>query len=220
MFTGLIQSVGQVQRRGRGLFVEGCGPFLPINEGDSIAVDGVCLTVAELSGNGFIAAVSEETFLRTTLGQKADLGGHVNLEPALRFSDRLGGHLVTGHVDGIGIVKSLEELQNSWKLEVKWVDKTFGRYICDKASIAIDGISLTIAGCTEDGSDFWIAVVPHTWENTSLKNLVVESQVNLEIDLLAKYSERFWTASNQSVRGTNKASKKISRDWLAENGWN
>ena len=219
MFTGLIQSVGQVQRRGQSLLICGCGPFLPLNQGESIAVDGVCLTVAELSGDGFVAAVSEETLSRTTLGKKADLGGQVNLEPALRFSDRLGGHLVSGHVDGLGVVESLEELHRSWRLKVKWVDETYGRYICEKASIALDGISLTVAGCVQNGNKFWIAIVPHTWENTTLKNLVVGAEVNLEVDLLAKYSERFWLDSNETLRQKNKTMNKISKGWLAENGW-
>ena len=117
MFTGLIQSTGTIQRRGESLFVDGCDSFAPLSLGDSVAVDGVCLTVAEIVSDGFIANVSDETLSRSTLGMKSLEGGCVNLEPALRFSDRLGGHLVSGHVDGMGEVISIKSLKNSWILE-------------------------------------------------------------------------------------------------------
>ena len=110
MFTGLVQSEGRIERRAGAVVVWGCAPFAPLALGDSVAVDGVCLTAAELMGDGFRADVSEETLRRTTLGRKADRGGAVNLEPALRLSDRLGGHLVSGHVDAIGEVTHLETL--------------------------------------------------------------------------------------------------------------
>ena len=138
MFTGLVQAVGRVERRGRGLLVEGCAPFAPLQLGDSVAVDGVCLTVASLVGDGFLADVSEETLQRTSLGRKASRGGAVNLEPALRLSDRLGGHLVSGHVDGTGEVVSIEALPQSWTVELRWNNAHFARYICDKASVAVD----------------------------------------------------------------------------------
>ncbi len=214
MFTGLIQSVGRVDRRSGCLLVQGCSAFFPIKLGDSVAVDGVCLTVSKISGDGFLADVSEETLERTCLGRKAEYGASVNLEPALRLSDRLGGHLVSGHIDGLGEVLSVEELSNSWKLKVKWIDITYGKYICEKASIALDGVSLTIAGCSEDGVTFWIAVIPHTWQSTSLKNLKEGSLVNLEADLLAKYTERIVQTNNK-----NNSSEEISRNWLAKNGW-
>ena len=173
MFTGLVQAVGQVERRGRALLVGGCSAFAPLQLGDSVAVDGVCLTVASLVGDGFLADVSEETLQRTTLGAKATGGGSVNLEPALRLSDRLGGHLVSGHVDGIGEVVAVESLPQSWHLELRWRDADFGRYICDKASVAVNGISLTVAGCADGGARFWLAVIPHTWSVTALRDLQV-----------------------------------------------
>ncbi|WP_320674252.1 riboflavin synthase [Prochlorococcus sp. MIT 1341] len=220
MFTGLIQSVGRVQRRRGGVLVEGCARFSPLTIGESISVDGICLTVAEVSGeDGFFAIVSEETLSRTSLGRKAEKGSFVNLEPALRFSDRLGGHLVSGHIDGLGIVVALEELQNSRRLEVRWADKTFGKYLCEKGSIALDGVSLTVAGCVENGSQFWMAVIPHTWDGTTLQNLVVGSEVNLEVDLLAKYSERFWQVASKKEIEKNNILNKVSKDWLSENGW-
>ena len=142
--------------------------FGPLCLGDSVAVDGVCLTVADCVGDGFRADVSEETLGRT-LGRKAERGGAVNLEPALRLSDRLGGHLVSGHIDAIGHVQAIEELPQSWMLTLRWGDPRFGRYVCEKASVAVDGISLTVADCSPDGSQFRLAVIPHTWSVTSLR---------------------------------------------------
>ncbi len=221
MFTGLIQSVGQVRRHSKGLLVNGCSAFSPLKLGDSIAVDGVCLTVAEVIADGFLAVVSEETLSRTTLAAKSDRGALVNLEPALRFSDRLGGHLVSGHIDGVGIVTALEKLLSSWKLEVQWNEPLLGRYICEKASISLDGISLTVAGCVDDGSSFWIAVIPHTWSSTSLNNLVVGANVNLEADMIAKYSERLLSAHLSSKSPFETTDKTvISKDWLVSQGWN
>ena len=220
MFTGLIQAVGTVTRRSGGLVVEGCQSFSPLTLGESVAVDGVCLTVADLFRSGFIADVSEETLSRSTLGAKAEKGGLVNLEPALRLSDRLGGHLVSGHVDGLGEVVSVEALQNSWRLEVRWQKPSFGRYICEKASVSLDGISLTVGGCSDDGRSFWIAVIPHTWVNTSLKAVVAGSLVNLEADLMAKYAESLLGGMKTLPSGEAiNPSPQLSKDWLARNGW-
>lgn len=215
MFTGLVQAVGRIQRRGAGVVVEGCAPFGPLGLGDSVAVDGVCLTVADCVGDGFRADVSEETLGRTTLGRKADRGEAVNLEPALRLSDRLGGHLVSGHIDAVGHVQGIEELPHSWMMTVRWGDPRFGRYVCEKASIAVDGISLTVADCSPDGGEFRLAVIPHTWSVTSLRGRAVGDWVNLEADQLARYAERLLVADSSS----NQASPDISSDWLSEHGW-
>ena len=212
MFTGIVQSVGQVKKQGdNSLQVIGCGPFLPLTLGDSIAVDGVCLTVADCIPDGFIADISEETLNRTTLGEKAEANGCVNLEPAMKLNDRLGGHLVSGHVDGIGKVHSISSLKNSWNIELKWNDENYGRFISEKASISLNGISLTVASFGENGKRFSIAVIPHTWENTSLKNLYIGELVNLEVDLIAKYVERLLLK--------NETSTEITKQWLTANGW-
>ena len=145
MFTGLIQSIGKIKRNSFGIMVEGVEPFSPLKLGDSISVDGVCLTVAKILNNAFLADISEETLQRTNLGEKAVKNSYVNLEPALRLSDRLGGHIVSGHIDGVGEVVSIEKLKSSWNLKVSWCDLNFCRYMCDKASISLNGISLTIA---------------------------------------------------------------------------
>ncbi len=220
MFTGLIQGVGKVYRKPNGVLVEGCERVSSFSVGESIAVDGVCLTVAKKVSNGFFADVSEETLRRTTLGYKAQLGDFVNLEPALCLSDRLGGHLVSGHVDGIGEVLSICPLERSWQLNLRWKEEEFSKYICNKGSIALNGISLTVAGFEETGSHFWIAVIPHTWESTSLRYLSLGSLVNLEADLMAKYAERLLEGLEPSrILEKNPLRAKISKDWLASQGW-
>ncbi len=221
MFTGLIQAIGKVSRRNQGLLVEGCDPFSPLNLGDSIAVDGVCLTVKALVAGGFLADVSEETFSRTTLGWKAERRGFVNLEPALRFSDRLGGHIVSGHVDGLGEVIAIDFLTKSWRVEIGLKDLSLARYMCEKGSISLDGISLTIAGITGNGSSFWIAVIPHTWDNTSLKYLSTGAFVNLETDLIAKYAENLLNKNLSFGKSGQKieVSNNLSKEWLLDQGW-
>ena len=212
MFTGLIKSVGKVALQSERFAVECKKKNFPLELGESVAVDGVCLTVADFCKDGFLSDVSGETLSRTTLGFKAKQGGFVNLEPALCLGDRLGGHLVSGHVDGLGEVLNIQELNNSWRLEVRWQKPDFGRYICEKASISLDGISLTVGECSQKGDRFWLVVIPHTWENTSLKFLAVGSEVNLEADLIAKYAE--------SLLGSQaKSAPEISTDWLVKNGW-
>ena len=220
MFTGLVQAVGRVERRGQRLLVSGCAPFAPLQLGDSVAVDGVCLTVAECVGDGFLADVSEETLERTTLGAKASRRGAVNLEPALRLADRLGGHLVSGHVDGGGEVLAVEALPHSWRLELQWNDPAYGRYMCEKGSIAVNGVSLTVAGCSHAGRQFWIAVIPHTWAATALHQLSVGTRVNLEADLLARYTERLLQQGHAPVGPSmHQEGDAITSGWLQANGW-
>lgn len=223
MFTGLVRAVGRLERCPAGLRLrlaaaqdprvsaeEGLGPLAL---GDSVAVDGVCLTVAECLPDGFRADVSEETLARTTLAAKAEARAAVNLEPALRLSDRLGGHLVSGHVDGLGTVVAIEREPASWRLVMRWNDPAYGRYVCEKASVAVDGISLTVAGCNSEGQ-FWVAVIPHTWSATTLCHRRVGDAVNLEADLLAKYTERLLQGKGTANPGTG-----IHREWLTQHGW-
>ncbi|MCX5951257.1 MAG: riboflavin synthase [Cyanobacteria bacterium] len=231
MFTGLVRTMGRLQRWRAGVWVRGDLRALgPLALGDSIAVDGVCLTVSRLLGDGFQADVSEETLSRTTLAPKADGGDWVNLEPALRLSDRLGGHLVSGHVDGQGKILAIQRQPASWHLEVGCDPKHHGHYLCEKASIALDGISLTLAGCDDDGGRFWVAVIPHTWITTTLQYRQVGDLLNLEIDLLAKYTERLLDFRGQGGRsgapgpnpgpdGEATPSLPISAAWLRSQGW-
>ena len=231
MFTGLVQSIGVIERSPQGVRLRwtaappggaeaGWQPA-DLALGDSVAVDGVCLTVAERLGDGFRADVSPETLGRTTLLAKAEGRGRVNLEPALRLSDRLGGHLVSGHVDGLGVVKSITQVAGSWRLELQWRDRAYGRFICDKASVAVDGISLTVAGSEPGGGCFWIAVIPHTWGATTLQHLRPGSLVNLEADLLAKYTETLLFGKGSAAGGSGgpQAEAGMDAQWLADHGW-
>jgi len=220
MFTGLIQSVGTIKKNNIGVVVDGCKPFSPVKLGDSVSVDGVCLTVSELMNESFLANISEETLKRTNLAEKARKNAHVNLEPALRLSDRLGGHIVSGHIDGMGEVVLIENLKNSWNLKVSWDDFNFCRYMCDKASISLNGISLTIAEIYDDGRQFSIAVIPHTWSNTGLKFLKVGEKVNLEVDLMAKYAEKLLKMDKYNNASMKKQTPLINSQWLSEQGWN
>ncbi|PLS67594.1 MAG: riboflavin synthase [Cyanobacteria bacterium M5B4] len=183
MFTGLIKSLGTIARRDdRQLEVTGVN--FPYTIGDSIAVNGACLTVAYLTDQGFGADVSPETWQRTNLGY-LKVGDPVNLEPSLAVGDKLGGHFVSGHVDGLGHLRSMTQQDNSW-----WMDFTIPDrlqcYVAEKGSIAVNGVSLTIAGC-EDG--FQVAIIPHTFMVTNLQHLSKDIPVNLEVDILAKYVE-------------------------------
>ena len=218
MFTGLIQSIGTIKKNNIGVVVDGCKPFSPLKLGDSISVDGVCLTVSELMNDSFTAIISEETLKRTNLAEKAQKNGYVNLEPALRLSDRLGGHIVSGHIDGMGEVVSIENMKNSWNLKVSWDDLNFCRYRCDKARISLNGISLTIAEIYFNGCEFSVAVIPHTWSNTCLQFLKIGEKVNLEVDLMAKYAEKLLKVNNHdSISNQNQV---INSQWLNEQGWN
>jgi riboflavin synthase len=215
MFTGLVQAIGTVQHSHGGVQVHvaaGSWQAGPLALGDSVAVDGVCLTVAELLPQGFRADVSEETLARSGLGAKARRGEPANLEPALRLADRLGGHLVSGHVDGLGEVVGIERQSQAWRLELRWQQPSYGRYICEKASIAVDGISLTVAGCSPGGERFWIAVIPHTWASTTLQHRRLGDAVNLEADLLAKYTERL-------LAGRSNGGAPLDAAWLQQHGW-
>ena len=225
MFTGLVQAIGWLERCQNGVKVrlDTPGSLGSLALGDSVAVDGICLTVAAFLGEagavaGFRADVSEETLRRSLLGARAQKGERVNLELALRLSDRLGGHLVSGHVDAVGTVLAIERQKASWHLELVWNDPAYGRYVCEKASVAVDGVSLTVAGCSRDGARFWIAVIPHTWGSTTLQDRRPGDGVNLEADLLAKYTERLLAAVSPGGIDVG-AETPLTSTWLAEQGW-
>jgi len=191
MFTGLIECKGiltRIERLGGGMRLEVYAPEFgrDMTIGDSIAVDGVCLTVTKFIRGAFLADVSEETMQRTTLSG-ASQGSHVNLERALRLSDRLGGHIVTGHADAIGNLVNRRSAGNS-SLYQFTVPADVMPYLATKGSVTVDGISLTVAQVTKDG--FTAAVVPHTEENTTLSDKPIGAEVNIEADLLAKYVRR------------------------------
>ena len=218
MFTGIIQSIGKLKKEKKFLIIEILDEVFDIKIGDSIAVDGICLTVKEIINNQFKVDVSEETFKKTTLGGKSSIDQIVNLEPALRITDRLGGHIVSGHIDGLGKVENIEKLEKSWLLSIKWQNKSFSKYIVDKGSICVNGISLTIAYSENQGEIFTIAIIPHTWDKTNLKYLSIGDNVNLEADALIKYLEKLLLFNKN--KDFEESSEEISSNWLKENGWN
>ena len=191
MFTGLIEGIGTLLRTDRQgadakMVIDAHGALEELVLGESISVNGACLTVAAFGGNVFTADVSAETLSRTTLGSKP-AGSRLNLERALRFGDRLGGHLVSGHVDGIGTLIDKTQDGRSWRLFFR-IPQDIARYVVEKGSVAIDGISLTINGCEADRFD--VNIVPHTVRQTTLQWLHVGDQVNIETDIIGKYVER------------------------------
>ena len=214
MFTGIIQATGKLKKENNSYLIQICDNLFDINIGDSIAVDGICLTVKQYFKESFSVDISEETMQKTSLGSKSVFNSIVNLEPALRISDRLGGHIVSGHIDGLGEVVEIEKLSKSWLLSLRWKDKKFSKYIVEKGSICVNGISLTIAEQKNNGEIFKIAVIPHTWNNTNLKLLSKGQEVNLEADALIKYVEKLLLSSNKQS-----PNEKINIHWLQENGW-
>ena len=191
MFTGIIEEVGEIveiQNTGgfRTIHVRGKSVFDDLRPGSSIAVNGVCLTARSILSDRFSAEMSRETLDRTSLGNLAQ-GTIVNLERPMRADSRLGGHIVQGHVDGVGRIQRFDRAGDAWTLDVQCPSGSL-RYIVEKGSIAVDGISLTVASLASSGV-FSVAIIPHTFENTNLKAAKAGDAVNLEFDVLAKYVE-------------------------------
>jgi riboflavin synthase len=221
MFTGLIQALGRLSHSGTTqLHLHYPTPVHPqladIALGDSIAVDGICLTVEAITAQGFVAAVSPETLGRTTLGQLPE-GSWVNLESSLRVGSKIGGHFVSGHIDGRGVLEAASQTDNAWVLSFTVPDARVARYIVPKGSIAVNGISLTVADCSPSGDWFSVAVIPVTYQETTLKYLQPGQGVNLEGDLLGKYVEKFLQA-----RGSGSAPSlddSVSLEFLLDHGY-
>ena len=228
MFTGLVQSLGSVESYGQDSFtvsIVGSNYNVIISDlaiGDSVAVDGVCLTVEKIEDRGFVATASPETLARTTLGDRDRAAKYVNLETSLRMGSKIGGHFVTGHIDGIGSLIEAVATATSWSIrfgmpkgmEEQWQSK-IGRYLVPKGSVAVNGISLTIAECAPDGSWFSAAVIPHTYAQTNLNCLRSGNLVNLESDILGKYVDRL-VSHRLSDRHP---AEDISMSFLTENGY-
>ena len=212
MFTGLIEEVGEIAEArpragGRDLLVRAPGMAPDLTFGESVAVSGVCLTVEGSEGSTFRAHAGEETLRRSTLGQ-AKVGTRVNLERALLPGQRLGGHFVQGHVDGVGTVRAIRPSGATTWIEID-APAELVCYLAPKGSLAIDGISLTVV--ESRNATFSVAIIPHTLEHTNLRERRPNDPVNLEVDVLAKYVERLLTARQQGGG--------ISEEFLREHGF-
>ena len=219
MFTGIIQAVGSIASMqdiggDKRVRLNTAGLALTnVELGDSIAVNGVCLTVIEKHADGFSADVSGETLSRTGLGNLKK-NSAVNLEKAVTPTTALGGHLVSGHVDGIGEVIGRQVDARSVRFSVR-TPAALARYIAEKGSICVDGISLTVNAV--DGDVFELNIVPHTIDQTTMKNFIVGTKVNLEVDIIARYLERLLLGDKAAESGSSGAD--LSRAFLAENGF-
>lgn len=217
MFTGIIQAIGEVaalQHQGvdyRLRIRSGALDLGDVQLGDSIAVNGVCLTVVELPGDGFWADVSGETLAHTSFAELR-VGSRVNLEKALLPTSRLGGHLVSGHVDGIGEVLSRGNDGRSVRFRIK-APAELARYIAAKGSITIDGVSLTVNAV--HGTEFELNIVPHTLQETTLADFTPGRRVNLEVDIIARYLERLLLGEHAAEPPT----RGITMEFLAQHGF-
>lgn len=225
MFTGLIQALGTIKPLG--------GDFWKITfishsldvilqdlaYGDSVAVDGVCLTVEKTSNDGFVATASPETLRRTTLGTVSTQTRYVNLEASLKVGSKIGGHFVMGHVDGVGQLLESRQTATSWEMTFK-APSSIAKYIVPKGSIAVNGISLTIAEYDSEAMQFKVAVIPLTYQETNLSQLAPGSLVNLEGDILGKYVEKFLISDINTHNTTENADDtSITSAFLMEHGY-
>lgn len=219
MFTGLIEDLGEIVRIGRKensfqVTIAAHFQLGPHDIGASIAIDGVCLTVVEFEKEKFTVDVSPETLERTTI-KKKKRGDSVNLERALRLSDRLGGHLVSGHIDGVGTIKSIEKKENSRIILIE-APKEISRYLIEKGSVALDGTSLTINNVT--GNAFSVTIIPHTAGVTTIGRKKAGDEVNIETDLIGKYVEKMLQASGVVSQKKEKSSS-IDYNFLNKHGF-
>jgi riboflavin synthase len=218
VFTGIIESLGRVERiesRGKDLVLSIQSGKLDLSDvhlGDSIAVNGVCLTVTSLTGHGFTADVSAESLANTNI-KHYSAGTHVNLEKALTLATRLGGHMVSGHVDGVGTVMDKTNDGRSIRIDIK-CPQALGKYIANKGSITVDGVSLTVTGCTKDS--FSLNIVPHTVAETTIQAFQKGQTVHVEVDLIARYTERLLEAKIEEQSGSG---SKLSQNFLSEHGF-
>jgi riboflavin synthase len=228
VFTGLIQTLGKIQPLGSDRFAivpeksNSDSLLQDLALGDSVAVDGVCLTVEALQHGSFVATASPETLRRTRLGQIDPAVDRVNLETSLRVGSKLGGHFVTGHVDSVGCLVEAVRTEQAWEMTFAPVpsltepwERSIARYLVAKGSIAVNGISLTVADCDRHDRWFSAAVIPHTYTQTNLSSLQPGSWVNLESDILGKYVDKLLGYRFPK----DSATEEISLTFLAEQGY-
>lgn len=215
MFTGIIEEIGTIKKFSKSgndaLIIVECKNVLEDTKiGDSIAINGVCQTVTSIDKNSFSAQVSSET-LNVTTFSKLKTGAKINLERALTLNSRLGGHIVSGHIDGLAKVKNIQKQSEFYNLNFE-IEKNLEKYIAKKGSVAINGVSLTIAEIISN--EFAVAIIPHTFENTNLNCLKTGDFVNIEVDILAKYVEKILSMNNNKSITT-----VVDENFLKENGF-
>lgn len=220
MFTGIIEGLASLSAvrwlgQGKRLVITADFALEGSKVGDSIAVSGACLTLVNLEGRRFEVDVSPETVHRTTLGS-ARVGERVNLERALRLSDRIDGHLVSGHIDGLGHIASRDSRGNAIVVTIG-VPQELGRYMIEKGSVAVDGVSLTINSW--DGQRFSVSIIPHTAMLTTVGFKQIGDPVNIEVDMIAKYVERFLGGQRRRPHEPSQKSSGIDVDFLIKTGF-
>lgn len=220
MFTGIIEGFGTIRairsaNQGKRLAIESDYRLDESKVGDSISVSGVCLTMVKLDGKRFDVDISPETLQKTTFGS-ANVGQQVNLERALRLSDRIDGHLVSGHIDGMGTLTQSENLGNAIIVTID-VPDYLSRYMINKGSVAVDGISLTINACTS--TSFSVSIIPYTAAVTTLGQKKNGARVNIETDMIGKYVERFTSGGRQRVEENPLAPSGIAEEFLRKTGF-
>lgn len=212
MFSGIIEELGQVKnlwRKGNGLqiTIKANKVSQDLRIGDSINIDGACQTVVKVSSREFVVEAVEETLKRATFG-KLKVNQLVNLERAIKPTGRLGGHIVTGHIDCKGKIDSIEDKKDSAIFEIS-LPQSYFKYLVEKGSIAVDGISLTIVGA--EPKSFTVSIIPHTLKNTNLGMKKIGDEVNIELDIIGKYIEKMMDSKLQQ--------SKITEEWLKKIGW-
>ncbi|WP_300712365.1 riboflavin synthase [uncultured Brachyspira sp.] len=216
MFTGIVEEIGTVKSvQSKVIIVEADKIFDDLHLGDSVAVNGTCLTVSSFDNKIFNADVTQETLNRTNLGSLKN-GSKVNLERAMTLSGRFGGHIVSGHIDGVGIIKSMKKDDNAIILTIE-VPRTLMKYIVEKGSVTVDGISLTVASLTDN--TFSIAVIPHTLKETVLYYKKEGDKVNIENDVIGKYVERLLTFKEDNENNNDSKKSNITMEFLLKNGF-
>ena len=219
MFTGIIEGSGGISGirpagRGKHFTIDADFSLAGTKPGDSIAVNGACLTAVAVSGSRFEVDVSPETLSKSTFGD-AKIGDRLNLERALRFSDRIDGHLVSGHLDGVGVI-SARKVVGGYVLITIEIPETSAPYLIEKGSVAVDGVSLTVNQCS--GNRFDVSIIPHTAKMTSLSDKKIGDSVNIETDMIGKYVERF-VGRMKDKGGGSKQDSAIDLEFLAKTGY-
>ncbi len=215
MFTGIIEETGIVRhiralKDGRRLLIEAQNVLRDCKVDDSLAVNGICLTVVRIEADAFWVEAVGDTMRKTTVS-RWQTGTVVNLERALRLSDRLGGHLVQGHVSGLGFIRTLQPVGENYRLEVE-IPRPLMRYVITEGSVAVDGISLTVAEIS--GNRLRISLIPHTYKQTNIRYRRVGDAVNIEVDVIAKYVERLLTFDSPE-----KKEHQLTQEWLRKMGF-